>query len=198
MSKYREILPFLFNVVLGTVKYDPTSNDFTTEASSTTVTSGQDPALVYDGTTTRVRGANTRDTPPGHLPREFTPHSITTPDNATANTFKKGVLTILADLLRRFPLTTTPPRRIVKLLFLPAAINEVDGLRHWNDNSPPSLPSLQQFVIFNNYFSKKNLNFFLNFFLNFWDTKDTHFGHPFLDTLFWTPIFGHPFLDTHF
>jgi hypothetical protein len=24
--------------------------------------------------------------------------------------------------------------------FLPAAINEVDGLRHWNDNSPPSLP----------------------------------------------------------
>jgi hypothetical protein len=21
--------------------------------------------------------------------------------------------------------------------FLPAAINEVDGLRHWNDNSPP-------------------------------------------------------------
>jgi secreted trypsin-like serine protease len=25
---------------------------------------------------------------------------------------------------------------------LPAAINEVDGLRHWNDNSPPSLPSL--------------------------------------------------------
>jgi hypothetical protein len=23
-------------------------------------------------------------------------------------------------------------------LFLPAAINEVDGLRHWNDNSPPS------------------------------------------------------------
>jgi hypothetical protein len=26
--------------------------------------------------------------------------------------------------------------------FLPAAINEVDGLRPWNDNSPPSLPSL--------------------------------------------------------
>jgi hypothetical protein len=25
-------------------------------------------------------------------------------------------------------------------VFLPAAINEVDGLRHWNDNSPPSLP----------------------------------------------------------
>jgi hypothetical protein len=26
--------------------------------------------------------------------------------------------------------------------FLPAAINEVDGLRHWNDNSPPSPPLL--------------------------------------------------------
>jgi hypothetical protein len=28
------------------------------------------------------------------------------------------------------------------LSFLPAAINEVDGLRHWNDNYPPSLPPL--------------------------------------------------------
>jgi hypothetical protein len=44
-------------------------------------------------------------------------------------------------------------------IFLPAA------LRHWNDNSPPSLPPLrspplQQFVIFNNYFSILSLHFF--------------------------------------
>jgi hypothetical protein len=41
---------------------------------------------------------------------------------------------------------------VILILFLPVAINEVDCLMHWNDNSPPSLPSpalpsLQQFVI---------------------------------------------------
>jgi hypothetical protein len=53
--------------------------------------------------------------------------------------------------------------------FLPAAINEVDGLRHWNDNSPPSLPPLpplRQFVIFLNFFSKL---FFKHFFELFFE-----------------------------
>jgi hypothetical protein len=56
------------------------------------------------------------------------------------------------------------------ILLPPLPLNEVDGLRHWNDNSPPSPPSLlslRQFVIFSNFFSKL---FFKHFFELFFRT----------------------------
>jgi hypothetical protein len=59
--------------------------------------------------------------------------------------FEESELRILDDILPAFKREEQLDCEDVKVIihiFLPAAINEVDGLRPWNDNSPPSLPSL--------------------------------------------------------
>jgi hypothetical protein len=50
---------------------------------------------------------------------------------------KAALLFLRNNFLRNHQISTSLP---FCTAFLPAAINEVDGLRHWNDNSPP-LPS---------------------------------------------------------
>jgi hypothetical protein len=76
---------------------------------------------------------------------------------------------------------------IVLIHFLPAAINEVDGLRHWNDNSPPfpplpprpSPPTICDiFKLFFKLFSNFFLIFFQTFFeLFFWTFFQTFFSN---------------------